>query len=201
MNSTNSVEPGWWTSHEVARLVRMSPSAVLRWIDQGLIQAFRTPGGHRRVRSTDLIAFLKSQHLPVPPELRDTSVRLVVIDDESRYLSALGRLLKEADPRIEVELFDHPVEALIQVGKSRPDVVLVDAYMGGLDGVGLCRRLKASPETAGIAILAMSGSPSPELEEAFQLAGAAKFLPKPLTPEAVLKELHALGLVAPRAER
>ena len=182
-------------------MVQVSPSAVLRWIDQGLLQAFRTPGGHRRIRAHELLVFLKSQKLPVPRELESRQVRLVVIDDEARYLKSLGRLLAREDPRITVELFEHPVEGLIEVGRSVPDVVLLDAYMEAMDGVELCRRLKSSPVTRSISVLAMSGRPSPEMEQAFKTAGAFVFLPKPVEPVTVLEQLRVLGLTQQAASR
>jgi CheY-like chemotaxis protein len=73
--------------------------------------------------------------------------------------------------------------------------VLLDTYMPGIDGVEVCKRLKASPQTAGIAVLAMSGRPSAELEKKFRDAGAAGFLAKPLQPSVVLSKLEELGVV------
>ena len=187
------------TSHEVATLVQVSPSSVLNWIDQGKLRAFRTPGGHRRVASEELIEFLRAHHLPVPAELEGDRVRLLVIDDEANYLRALGALLQRADSRVEVALAESPLDGLLKVGLSRPEVVLLDTYMPGMDGLEVCRRLKASPETAHIAVLAMSGRPSVAVEQAFLEAGAAAFLPKPVHAAMVLSKLEELGLVKPRA--
>ena len=58
-----------FTSHEVASLVQVSPSSVLKWIEQGKLRAFRTPGGHRRVAREELLDFLRAHQLPVPAEL------------------------------------------------------------------------------------------------------------------------------------
>ena len=73
------------TSHEVASLVQVSPSSVLKWIEQGKLRAFRTPGGHRRVASDELVDFLRAYRLPVPRELEGQKERLQVIDDEPTY--------------------------------------------------------------------------------------------------------------------
>lgn len=186
------------TSHEVATLVQVSPSSVLKWIEQGKLKAFRTPGGHRRVASDELVGFLRAHHLPVPRELDEPKVRLLVIDDEAPYLRALGALLVRADARVEVELAHSAMDGLLKVGLIRPQVVLLDSYMPGMDGVEVCKRLRASEETAGIAVLAMSGRPSAELERKFRDAGAAAFLPKPIQPAAVLAKLEQLGLVRPK---
>jgi excisionase family DNA binding protein len=185
-----------YTSHEVAALVQVSPSAVLRWIDQGLLPAFRTPGGHRRIGAAELLEFLTTHRMPVPGELTGgrERVRLLVIDDEVRYLRSLVTLLGLADPRLEVELCDHPVSGLLKVGLWRPQAVMLDAYMPGMDGLEVCRRLKRAEETSGIALIAMSGRPTPELAAAFKSAGAGAFLEKPLGVAGVLKALEEVGV-------
>lgn len=186
------------TSHEVASLVQVSPSSVLKWIEQGLLKAFRTPGGHRRVASDELLGFLRTHHLPVPRELEEEKVRVLVIDDDAPWLRALGALLSRADARVEVDLAESALDGLLKVGLTRPQLVLLDSYMPGMDGVEVCKRLKQSPQTANIAVLAMSGRPSAELEKKFLAAGAAAFLAKPIQPSVVLSKLEALGLVRPK---
>ncbi len=186
------------TSHEVASLVQVSPSSVLKWIEQGKLRAFRTPGGHRRVASDELLGFLRAHRLPVPRELEAERVRMLVIDDEPKYLRSLGALLQRADSRVEVELAENALDGLLKVGLIRPEAVLLDSYMPGMDGLDVCKRLKASQETAHIAVLAMSGRPSVELEKKFLDAGAAGFLAKPIQAAVVLAKLEALGLVRPK---
>ena len=43
----------------MARVCQVTPATVAHWIDQGHLKGHRTPTGHRRVESTDLVAFLK----------------------------------------------------------------------------------------------------------------------------------------------
>jgi excisionase family DNA binding protein len=190
------MEPRLLTSHEVASLMQVSPSAVLRWIDQGMLRAFRTPGGHRRVQTDELLEFLRIQKMPVPKALRAHRLRLLVIDDEPGFLRPLGEALRRAEPRLEVDLADSAVDGLIKIGLKRPDVVLLDAYMPGMDGPEACRRIKSEPETAHIVVLAMSGRRSDELIARFEKAGAAAFIAKPLKPVTIIEQLQQLGLLA-----
>lgn len=187
------------TSHEVATLVQVSPSAVLRWIDLGLLKAFRTPGGHRRISPSALRSFLKEHQMPVPMQLAGAAPRVLIIDDDPAFSRSLAKVLRQADPDVLVETSESPVAGLLRVGVWRPDVVLLDAYMPGMDGTELCERLKRDPETSTIAVIAMSGRPSPELRARFEGAGAAGFLPKPVTSAALLGALEPLGLVKSRS--
>ena len=189
------------TSHEVASLVQVSPSSGLKWIEQGTLRAFRTPGGHRRVASDELVGFLRAHHLPVPEELEAEAVSLLVIDDDARYLRALSELLRRADSNFEVELASTALDGLLKVGLVRPHAVLLDAYMPGMHGVEVCSHLKGSPTTSQIAVLAMSGRHTPELEKQFHDAGAAAFLAKPFKPADVVSVLERLGLAKVKTRR
>ena len=54
------------TSHEVGALLQVNPSSVKKWVNEGRIAAFRTPGGHRRIRVADLVDFLHRHAMPIP---------------------------------------------------------------------------------------------------------------------------------------
>lgn len=53
------------TSHDVAKLLQVNPTRVNKWIGDGHIAAFRTPGGHRRVRLGDVFAFSAKFKMPI----------------------------------------------------------------------------------------------------------------------------------------
>ena len=54
-----------YTTHEVAQLLQVNASTIAKWIDQGHLVAFRTPGGHRRVRASDFERFCTEFKIPV----------------------------------------------------------------------------------------------------------------------------------------
>src|SRR6266496_492556 len=58
-----------YTTHEVSRLLQVNPRSVINWIDQNLLPSYRTPGGHRRIRRDDLLAFLRKHQIPTPAAL------------------------------------------------------------------------------------------------------------------------------------
>ncbi|RLD16155.1 MAG: hypothetical protein DRI36_06100, partial [Caldiserica bacterium] len=55
-----------FTTFDIAKILDVYPSTVAKWIDKGELNAFTTPGGHRRVRKSDLVSFLKKHNIPVP---------------------------------------------------------------------------------------------------------------------------------------
>jgi excisionase family DNA binding protein len=170
------------TTHSIARLIGVSPSAVLSWIDKGLIHAHRTPGGHRRVDKATLLKFLRDQEMPVPRELVGIH-RLLVIDHEPAFAKTVVRVLKTRTPDVVVETASSPVDGLLKMATFQPDAVLLDASLPGINGVEICERMHVSPETAHVIVIAVTGRPTPKLAAAFREAGAIACLSKPIDPD------------------
>jgi len=59
------------SSHECAGLIQVNPSSINKWVKEDRITAFRTPGGHRRIRASDFVSFLTKCGMPIPRALED----------------------------------------------------------------------------------------------------------------------------------
>ncbi len=112
------------------------------------------------------------------------------MDDEPAIVDVLVDLLASDARGFKLETATDGYEALIKVGAFKPSVLILDVVMPRLDGVEVCRRLKASPETRTIKILGMTGYPGmiPALLE----AGADAGLTKPLDLRNVQQTLERL---------
>lgn len=175
-----AVSSAFLTSHAVASLIGVSPSTVLSWIDKGMLPAFRTPGGHRRIEPASLVAFLRVHRMPVPKTLLGQTKQLLLIDDDALFLRSVSRLLKQRFADLAVDVAEGAIEGLLKIGTHRPDAVLLDAMMPGMNGVEVCRRLRDNPATADIVVVALTGCPDETLFSAFADAGAVACLCKPL---------------------
>ena len=72
------------TSHEVGALLQTNPSSINKWVEEGRIEAYRTPGGHRRIRVDHLVAFLTEYKMPIPDKLKFETPQPVVGVRESK---------------------------------------------------------------------------------------------------------------------
>ena len=178
------------TSHQVGELLQVNPSSINKWVNDGRIQAFRTPGGHRRIRVGDLVAFLDKHKMPVPRSLSSMSRRrMLVVDDNQKHLDALKRRLKSHADRVELAAAANGIDALVQVGAFKPHLVVLDVYMGEIDGLEVCRRLKSNADTRNIDVIITSGQLTPAVEEEAARAGAVRCLQKPLDLGLILEHL------------
>lgn len=171
-----------FTTFETAKLCHVSPLSIINWVNAGRLPAFRTPGGHRRIRREDLIRFMRDSGIPLPEELREGSgkPKVLVVDDETTIRDVLAEHLTTRSKAYEVLTAADGFEAGRLVVTFRPDVVLLDLRMPGLDGFQICRTIKADPETSATVVIAMTGFYSPETEARILECGAIRCFAKPV---------------------
>jgi two-component system OmpR family response regulator len=170
----------YYTTFKISQICGVNPTTVQNWIKENKLRAFQTPGGHRRVQSEDLIAFLKKFGMPIPPELDQKAPLIMIVDDETDILDMIGDLMQSEGKDVEVAKAQSGVEALLMIGERKPDLLILDLKMPGMDGYEVCRKLKSSPGTRNIRIVAISGDHSKAVEERIMETGADLFFTKPL---------------------
>jgi CheY-like chemotaxis protein len=175
----------------IADMLHVDPGSVANWIDQKLLKAHRTPGGHRRVAVEDLVQFLRQHKMPVPPGLEAQPVRVLVVDDEPSITKMIARAIKSAHPDYEVMEANDGFRAGSMVATHKPDVVILDLRMPGMDGFEVCRLIKSQETTRHAEVVAVTAYPSPEAERTILECGARACLTKPLELERLLQELAA----------
>lgn len=104
---------------------------------------------------------------------------VMIVDDDIVARTLIGRML---DPQTyEVRTACDAIEALSQLRQGRPDVVLMDVQMPGLDGLGAAQRMKRSKYLADIPVIMMTGDARREVLDSSIAAGAEGFMVKPVT--------------------
>jgi len=116
-------------------------------------------------------------------------VRLLIVDDDAGLRALFRTTFEVVD--VEVEEAANGVEALASIQRGRPDAVVLDVRMPGMDGLELCRRIKADPTLAGVSVVLLSGS-GEEGRAGAQEVGADAFILKPFSP---LELLNVVGRV------
>jgi len=175
----------------IAQMLHVDPGSVANWIDQGLLNAHRTPGGHRRVASEDLVRFLREHKMPIPAELNAAPSRVLIVDDEQAVTQLIARAVRAAMPECEVVEAHDGFKAGTIIATLKPDVVVLDLRMPGMDGYEVCRLIKSQDETKHAEVVAITAYPSPETEKQILGCGARVCLPKPLDMDSLLSQVKA----------
>jgi excisionase family DNA binding protein len=171
------------TSHEVGVLLQLNASTVVKWVNDGILPAYRTAGGHRRIRSADLLTFLKEQGMFIPKQLRGAGPRKVfMVDDDKAYLQSMQRGMRNHKDKVDLTVIDNGIEALLRLGSERPDALVLDVNMPNLDGIEVLKRVKENESTKAIEVVVISGNVNDELEKKLIGLGARAVLKKPVAP-------------------
>jgi excisionase family DNA binding protein len=173
----------FFTTSEIARYCAVTNDGVLKWIKSGKLRAFSTPGGHYRVSAEDFRTFLNKFDMPIDETFFRGSERrrsVLVVDDEPNIREIVRRLLSEMDEDMHIEEASDGYEAGIKIGALQPDLVIMDVMMPRVDGISLCRSIRANPKTEGVKVLAITAFPEQDNVKKMYDAGADLCLIKPL---------------------
>jgi len=116
--------------------------------------------------------------------------KILIVDDESAARSALDTLLRREGFEVR-DASDGP-SALLECAKFRPDLILLDILMPGMNGFEVCRRIKATPETRLTPVVLITGLSATEDRIEGINAGADDFLSKPLDINELLARTRSL---------
>jgi DNA-binding response OmpR family regulator len=127
---------------------------------------------------------MRENGIPLPDDLREGSGRpkILVVDDEASIREILAEHFTTRGTPFETLTASDGFEAGRLVATFRPDVVLLDLRMPGLDGFQVCRTIKADPESSSTIVVAMTGYFSPETDSRILECGAVRCFAKPVEP-------------------
>jgi excisionase family DNA binding protein len=163
-------ESDHFSTIEVARMLDMAVRSVQLMVDRGDLQAWKTPGGHRRIARASVERWLEARRLPMPPAAGaakaagtaapgaaaaapiatapDAAPCVLLIEDSRHYQTLVSLLMRERFPRVRLELADDGIAGLAMAGRLEPAVLIVDILLPGIDGATLIMSLRSHPQFA-----------------------------------------------------
>ncbi|MDO9145525.1 response regulator [Rhodoferax sp.] len=162
--STITIEKSFCTTREAAKLLGVSVGTVQLWVESGLLRAWKTAGGHRRVMRDSIAQLLRQEpELPVksvsaeplfnPPRQLD----VMVVEDDADLLRLYQAKLTRWPMPTKVTEMSSAIAALLAIGRRSPDLLITDLSMPEMDGFSMLRILQQAPELAHTTIVAVTG--------------------------------------------
>ena len=194
------------TTYQAARILGVSTTTIQIWADRGMLDFWKTPGGHRRIPLEAVNALLESQD-PAKNgrSAEQRPLRILVIEDEPSLLVLYRQKLER--PPLAPQLFSasNGIQAMGLASKIVPDLLITDLKIPAGDGFQLIRSIRATPELAHIEIVVVTGLDPLAVAESGFLPAGIPVLPKPI-PFAEIERIasdlaHSLGLLPARDMR
>lgn len=174
-----------YSTHLIAEICNVHYTTVISWIEDGKLKAYTTPGGHRRIEKLDLIEFLKKYELPFPKELLKMRKIVLIVDDEPDFLEEMKEALNGNGFDLDFALSGF--EAGTKVYTKKPDLILLDFKMPGMDGFKVCGELKKNSSTCEIPVFAVTALNLYDDIERIKQSGVVAYIPKPVDVDNLLR--------------
>ncbi len=179
------------TTRDVARLLGLAVRSVQLMVDRGELEAWKTPGGHRRILRSSVDRWRATHGAtrggvaagPSPAEppaaapapaapAAPTGGRVLLIEDSVHYQNLVGLLLKQSFPDVQLHVADDGIAGLAMAGRLQPDVLVVDILLPGIDGGTLITSLRSHPQFAATKLIVVTSlDEAQRAPYAFALAG------------------------------
>lgn len=172
---------------EAARLLGLSVGTVQALVEQGALQAWKTPGGHRRIDRASIEQFQlrKGKAAPAPaagaaPASAPTPLRVLVIEDDPADLATLQAAIQGWPLPLECRYMQSGVRALLDIATLRPQVLLTKLLLPGVDGFEIIATLDRDPAFKALRILALTQPGDDDNRARDRLPPHVQVLRKPL---------------------
>lgn len=186
----------FYTTHEVSKFCGVYPTTVINWVKDGILPAYTTPGGHRRIKREDLLNLMKKNNMPVPEELtKGGKFRVLAIDDDPKILRMINTVLSSEED-LEVASAESGFQAGIKVSNWIPDIILLDMLMPEMDGFEVCRWLRSDEKTKDIPIIAVTVLKDPKETKKMNSCGITDYVSKPFKAQDLVKKIKEHLLIA-----
>ena len=128
-------------------MLGMAVRSVQLMVDRGDLEAWKTPGGHRRISKTSVERWLASRQ-PTQGDghsksRRSSVPRVLLVEDSTHFQNLVSLLVKQQFPQVELSIADDGISGLAMVGQLQPDVLLIDILLPGIDGGTLITSLRS----------------------------------------------------------
>jgi len=165
-----------------AKLLGLSVATVQSMVEKGEIDAWKTLGGHRRIALKSINAYLAKNspqlsRVDTDPKHR---LRVLMVEDDEATRELYRYQFEDWDLPVDCTWMPSALEAMMDIASMRPDLLITDLSMPGVDGIEMLKALKRNLQLADMQIVVISGLPPEAVAERGGLPPHAHLLQKPV---------------------
>lgn len=154
---TASKQESYLTTRETAVKLGLSLRTIQLWVESGVLTAWKTAGGHRRIASSSIEELLRQREVSLRQRPSGNPFTLVVVEDNQQMLELYEQQIKQWDMPIHLITASNGFEGLMHIGQWSPDLIITDLDMPGMDGFQMIEALCEKPELGHTQIAVVTG--------------------------------------------
>ncbi len=186
MNEPNSTEPQaeevqdkYCSTRDAAKMMGVSLRTAQLMVERGVLQAWKTSGGHRRILLESVRQYLRDRERG-GSGIRESTLSVMVVEDDAILREAYRQVIDRWELPVTVRLAEHGFDALVMIGREMPDILITDLNMPEMDGFEMIRRLRANSDLDAMDIIVVSGLNEAEIAARPALPADVTVLGKPV---------------------
>ena len=179
------IQKDYFTSREAAELLGVAVSTIQLWTNNGLLRAWITGGGHRRIARNSVKEILADRREATIDHNRDQQLSVVIVEDNAQQLRLYEKQFDIWDLNAQVVTAKDGYEGLIKIGRVSPDVIITDLMMPNINGFQMVKALVELSELKQTLIIVVSGLTKDEIAQNGGLPEGVSLFTKPFPFEDV----------------
>jgi excisionase family DNA binding protein len=188
-------EDAYVSTREAADLLGISLRTAQLWVESGVLLAWKTSGGHRRILRKSVDALLaeraRQSGLSPSPATSKGVFKVVLVEDDQDLLRLIELSLSDLSQNIEVRSAKDGFAGLVLIGQFLPDLVIADLNMPGMDGFRMINSLIGSEFAPAQIVVSTALSPA-DIEQRGGLPETVEVLQKPYSLEILEQKVLSL---------
>jgi excisionase family DNA binding protein len=154
------------STRQAAQRLGVSLGTVQNMVENGVLDAWKTAGGHRRIPATSVEALLAKRRKQIArPGDGVSRLDILVAEDDATLQKLYQMTFDSWKLPVSLRIVSNGFEGLLQVGQQMPDILIADLMMPGMDGFEMIKRLRAMPELSPMDIIVVSAIDGSEIIE------------------------------------
>nr|WP_316641626.1 response regulator [uncultured Roseateles sp.] len=195
------------STRDAAERLGVALRTVQLWVESGVLPAWKTAGGHRRIAKSAVEKLLEERRMAINGEVAKPDTpqpfRILVVEDEPDLLRLFTMVIEDWGLPVALRTATNGFEALVRIGEQCPDLLITDLNMPGMDGFRMIRSLRNFGEgLETLEIVAVTALGPQDIENRGGLPDGVKVFIKPVPfaeLEQLVRERVPAALAAPAA--
>ena len=176
------------TTREVGEVLGVAVRTVQLWVESGVLPAWRTAGGHRRIPRSAVDNLTRERSGMLAPVVHGATqstasraLRMLVVEDDANLRNLFSLMVEGWDFPVELSTATDGFQGLVRIGQWMPDMVVTDLNMPGMNGFDMVRSLaQAGAGYADLQVVAVTGFSADEVADRGGLPDGTAVFRKPV---------------------